>query len=75
MTDYLKPDKDGYFSGKLYHQGDCKLYRFKALSVTFYKESMGQGDSGSLTPPDEWIHSHPNSAMETVLKMVCEYLN
>jgi len=43
LTDYLKPDKDGDLSAKMYKQGDCKLFRFKVLSISTHKEPMGGG--------------------------------
>ena len=32
LVDYLKPNKYGTWSAKVYNQGDCKLFRFKSLS-------------------------------------------
>ena len=50
LTDYLKPDKNGHLSGKVYQQGDCKLFRFKTLSYSFHKEPMG-GGNGDVQEP------------------------
>ena len=41
LSDYLKPSPTGRLSGKIYNQGDCKLFRDKGLSFSFYKEPMG----------------------------------
>ena len=73
LGDFLKPDKQGELSGKIYYQGDCKLFRFKSLSYSFHKEPMGQGtpSTSSNQPYKEWTYPPPNSAGETILKKVC----
>ena len=40
LTDFLKPNKYGVWSGKIYNQGDCKLFREKRLSFSYHKEPM-----------------------------------
>ena len=72
LVDLLKPDNDGKLSAKLYNQGDCKLFRFKLLSVLEHKEPMGGGTGETFTPKNpEWNYPPPNSVMETNLKTVC----
>ena len=73
LSDYLKPKKFGTFSGKNYNQGDCKLFRYKYLSDTYYNQPMGKGDEtgGSNKPDKEWIYPSPNSVNEEILKSVC----
>jgi hypothetical protein len=71
LGDYLKPDKFGDLSSKGYHQGDCKLFRYKTLSYSFHKEPMGGGTDVVEYPDEEWTYSPPNSSFETVLKKVC----
>jgi hypothetical protein len=75
LSDLLKPTKYGDLSGLIYKQGDCKLFRFKVLSDSFYTEPMGQGkpSSSSNKPDKEWRYSPPNSSSETILKSVCAY--
>ena len=75
LGDLLKPDKDGDFSHKSYQQGDCKLFRFKSLSDSYYKEPMGRGtpSTSSNKPDREWDYPQPNSSIETILKSVCKY--
>ena len=72
LSDYLKPLKE-YLSTKMYKQGDCKLFRFKILSDSYYTEPMGNGTSSlsSNTPDKEWNYPSPNSSSETILKSVC----
>ena len=67
LTDYLKPTPGGNLSDKIYKQGDCKKFRSKWLSWSFYKEPMGRGNN---TPDKEWRFP---SSYETVLKSVCAY--
>jgi len=43
LDDYLKPTETRDLSAKTYKQGDCKLFRFKYLSDSYYKEPMGGG--------------------------------
>ena len=71
LTEQLKPSPDGSISYKTYHQGDCKLFRFKDLSYSYYKEPMGGGTGNPITPPDKWDYATPNSSIETILKSVC----
>ncbi len=72
LVDYLKPQKNGYLSVKLYRQGDCKLFRFKYLSFSTHKEPMGRGSSDVINPKNtEWAYPPPNSSIEIILKSVC----
>jgi hypothetical protein len=74
LTDHLKPTDYGDLSGKIYKQGDCKLFRFKALSFSHHNQPMGQGTGDSNSPKNpEWIYPPPNSTFEVVLKSVCAY--
>ena len=72
LTDLLKPDKRGDLSAKMYKQGDCKLFRYKNLSISTHKEPMGGGtvEPYNLKNP-EWNYPHPNSSNEEILKKVC----
>ena len=73
LSDYLKPTKTGTFSGRVYHQGDCKLFRYKYLSDSYFKGQMGKGDynSGSNKPDKEWTYPSPKSIAEKILNLVC----
>ena len=74
LFDYLKPNKSGILSGKLYTQGDCELFRFKTLSASLHKEPMGKGTGRSHIPENpEWDYAPPDSNAEVTLKAVCEY--
>ena len=75
LIDHLKPTDYGSLSGKIYKQGDCKLFRLKYLSDSYYKEPMGGGtpSTSSNKPDKEWRYPPPESAIETILKSVCKY--
>ena len=78
LGDYLRPTPEGILSGKIYKQGDCKLFRLKRLSGSFHKEPMGRGTGDSPPIPEsmkDWKYPPPNSTIEIVLKTVCEYAN
>ena len=72
LSDYLKPSEFGSLSAKVYHQGDCKLFRFKTLSFSFHKEPMGHG-LGDIQEPYKkgWKYPPPKSVSEVILKAVC----
>ena len=76
LTDYLKPTKDGDLSLKSYKQGDCKLFRYKYLSITESKEPMGGGTGDTPPVPEkykDWVYPSPNTVNEYILKRVCAY--
>ena len=76
LIDRLKPTKTGKLSVKMYRQGDCKLFRFKVLSDSYYKEPMGGGTpyTSSNKPDKEWRDPPPNSSGEEILKRICRYV-
>ena len=72
LGDRLKPDKHGDLSMKIYHQVDCKLFRYKVLSISLHKEPMVGGTGKTFTYNDgEWNYPSPNSSGETTIKSVC----
>ena len=76
LTDLLKPTNTGYLSAKVYVQGDCKLFRFKPLSASFHKKSMGSGPGHVRKPHADlknWQYLPPGSASEFLLKLACEH--
>jgi len=75
LSDYLKPNKWGSLSGKLYTQGDCKLFRWKILSGSLHTQPMGEGTPSSTVNPKnpQWEYPPPNSLSEIILKHVCDY--
>ena len=71
MLNYLKPS-NGLLSIKEYKEGDCKLLRYKSLSMSFHKAPMGGGTGEPYNIEDsKWIYATPNSMSEIILKTIC----
>ena len=75
LTDYVKASPTGTWSNQMYSQGDCKVFRFKTLSFSFYKERMGGGTVHNVVEPQNkcWSSPVPNTKGETILKAVCNH--
>tara|TARA_B100001093_G_C26375564_1_gene820636 strand:- start:310 stop:687 length:378 start_codon:yes stop_codon:yes gene_type:complete len=72
MSDYMKPLKDGYMSGNAYKEGDCKIFRYRYLTINLYSNSMGTGTSENVTfEDDEWTYPKPDTVAESMLKIIC----
>ena len=77
LTDYAKPVDvmKGTFSAKLsnkiYNQGDCKLFRFKELSISQHKEPLGGGTGDIDTQLQDWTYPPPNAGSEIILEYIC----
>ena len=72
MIDQPKPDEKGTWSRKAYMEGDCKLFRYRYLSISIHKEPMVGGTGVTHNYDDEpWEYPPPNSAGEVKLKSVC----
>ena len=72
LINFLEPIGDILWSAKVYIQADCKLFKHKSLSGSFYKEPMGMGTADTVNSPDkDWFYPPPNSLEETILKKVC----
>ena len=72
LSDLLKPNRFGRLSVKHYQQGDCKLFRFKILTLVHHNQPMGldTGKTSNQKNP-EWMYPPPNSSGEDILKSVC----
>ena len=80
LADYFKPYKYGnisvgMMSFKTYVEAECGRFRFRNLSGTSYKGSMGTGTviTSANTPDKDWSYPSPNSAGEFKLKAVCNH--
>ena len=71
VSDLHKPNDLGVLSIKRYIQGDCKLFRYKDLTVIFHKEPMGGGKGNEYSFDENWKYPPPNSGTEGILKSVC----
>jgi len=69
-----KPDEYGDLSYTSYMQGDCKIFREKYLSLSYYKGPMGTGSNQSGKFDSNWVYPSPNTWAEINLKTVCNYL-
>jgi hypothetical protein len=72
LKDVPSGELDGNKSIMLYSQGDCEVSRYKTLSMTLFKESMGQGESTSWEP-NEWKYPRPGTQIYKVLIDVCTH--
>ena len=56
LGDYAKPTNTGVLSVKYYLQADCDQFRYKRLSLSFYRGSMGEGNASSNIdePMENW---------------------
>ena len=74
LNDYLKPTKYGSLSSVSYFQGDCKLFRHKRLSGSYYEVPMGKGRPESVdTSKYDWDYPNPGSVGEYHLNSVCNH--
>jgi len=75
LNEYKKPISGKYPSSRIYVMGDCKVFRFKPLSLSFFKGHMGKGDSVEVEGNDKWNYPNPKSGIEKILNSVCERSN
>jgi len=59
---------------KVYKQGDCKVMRYKVLSIQVYKQSMGNGNYEDIGGLDEWQYPEPNNTARFLLNYACNYV-
>jgi len=74
LQDKVKPDDDGDLSGIAYYEGDCSMLRFKYLSLNFYSQPMGGGNSTKVDIDNDWRYQPPGSVGEALLDYVCDYV-
>jgi len=75
LGNYLEPF-EGDLSYKSYHKGDCKIFRYKRLTASFYKEPMGKGtakiiDLKKFPQFSEWEYPTPDTVEYAILNSVC----
>jgi hypothetical protein len=75
LSDYLKPDKFGDMSNKLYFQGDCGVSRVRTLSYNFYKQPMGGGKVEVDNTESEWRYPIPKGVSRGLLDSACDYVD
>ena len=72
LVNLFEEDEYGFVSVIRKKQGDCKLYRYKMLSIYIYKLPMGDGNSEMISPPGTWVFPPPETSGEVILKSVCD---
>ncbi|MDC6484688.1 hypothetical protein PQZ09_01980 [Methylophilaceae bacterium] len=76
LTNFPKPNKKTELSAVTLVQADCQLFRYKTLSQTYYKKSMGEGNpSRSLNAEEnvKWTYALPKTVNTSILKLVCKH--
>jgi hypothetical protein len=76
LDDYLKPDKTGVLSAKVYYEGDCRKFRHRRLQDSYHTQPMGRGSSkygAGAVLDDPWGTPFPGSV--GVLEKACEMAN
>ncbi len=73
LQDYKASPHEDINSGLIQHQLDCDLMRGKSLTYIFYDGQMGSGNVSSTHTDEkiEWKYFPPNTAMNTVMKVLC----
>jgi hypothetical protein len=74
LADLKKPLSTGHRSVINYKEADCKSFRFRIVTWSLYKQSMGGGASDAYAGQEHkgWQYPNPNSAIENVLQSVCD---
>ena len=72
LTNYKEPIGEN-LSNISHYLGDCEAFRIKSIEYTFFRGSMGEGDSYK-TPEEfmntDWVNPPKNSVFEKVLKWI-----
>ena len=74
LSNYLKPTKHGVLSSKVYEEVECGRFRYRPLSSTFFRGSMGEGSVvTTVGEQTEWNYPPPKSVMEGALTVICNH--
>ena len=65
------PNSEFIKSGMVYSKGDCSRMRSKVLTVIFFTELMGKGESQSRDY-DEWSYPSPDTQVYQMLNFICD---
>ena len=74
MGNNLLPTEGGTLSSQVYTVVECGINRYKHLSFTHFKQSMGNGENYTSSPSNpKWQYQSPDSVKAFVLEIVCDY--
>ena len=75
LSDFLKPNKHGVFSAKVYNEAECSHFRYRRLSIAAYDSRMGKGTviGSSRKPAKDWRYPIPDSVADLELQAVCNH--
>ena len=72
MRDFLRPDKEGQLSSKIYIEVNCDNLSDRYLQHTWFKEPMGNGTpSNSSNDANQWEADIAGSIGSIINKYVC----
>ena len=75
LINYYEKDEYGDLSAKIYVQGDCNIFKFKWLKVSYHKMLMGKDHVKPKKPSKlvaKWQFPKSGSTSYKVLQYVCE---
>ena len=76
LIDYIEPDEYGDMSAKIYIESDCVNLRYKWITFSYHKESMGRDSTVQKKPTknlSRWQVASPHSTSKSILDYVCNY--
>ena len=78
LIDFLRPNKQGTLSQKIYREADCGKFKSRRLQASFHTEPMGRGPyqfGGGSVPDDPWNYPSPGSVGAGILEDACKMAN
>lgn len=75
LINFYEKDEYGDLSAKIYVKGDCKVFKFKWLKVSYHKELMALDQVKEKTPVklvSEWQFPRTGSTSHAVLEHACQ---
>ena len=76
MVNYEKPYNKKFLSSTTLVQADCKEYRGKSLTWSFYSKPMGKGDYEKIVPKEPiWTYPNSLSVIDIIFANACRMKN
>ena len=57
-----------------YFHGDCKMFRYKSLSISAFTQNMANGLSVDAPGHNKWKFPNPNTNFENWLNIACKHM-